>query len=410
MCRSTSISLPLGQPRLHRRRRPERRGGARRPPRRSPRSPAPRAPSRGRPRGACARSRRRRAQPVVADQPLELGGERVDVAGLEQQPEVLVAADDLLVGRRGATRPARRPRRARARAGPGAGATPSEAATATSAAASTSAWLVSSADSTRTRSIRRERIVGAAPEGTNTVACHSSSGGSRRSARRNSRSAPRSSWSQKAMFGSRPPSGSARSRRRGAGAQDAVVGGEDPLHQVARGLERRRAGVEAAEEQLDEAARHLRREHALGGRVEGADVERARVAQRDRRGAGGERLVDVHEVGRRASRAPPRSCARCRAAAPASRRAARPPAAAARRRPAPAPRPPGANSSPARISRRESRTSAVECVGASTTTRWPSRASSPDRASTKALTSCSSSQGYGETWAMEKRSGTAAEA
>ena len=37
-------------------------------------------------------------------------------------------------------------------------------------------------------------------------------------------------------------------------------------------------------------------------------------------------------------------------------------------------------------------------------------ASSPESASTKALTSCSSSQGYGETCAMEKRSGTAAEA
>ncbi len=55
--------------------------------------------------------------------------------------------------------------------------------------------------------------------------------------------------------------------------------------------------------------------------------------------------------------------------------------------------PSGPNSSPERISRRESRTSAVECVGASTTTRWPRPASSPERASTKALTSCSSSQG-----------------
>ena len=72
--------------------------------------------------------------------------------------------------------------------------------------------------------------------------------------------------------------------------------------------------------------------------------------------------------------------------------------------------PSGPNSSPERIRRRESRTSAVECVGASTTTRWPSAASSPDNASTNALTSCSSSQGYGETCAMEKRSGTAAEA
>ena len=39
-----------------------------------------------------------RAQAVVADQALELRGERLDVAGLEQQPEVVVAADDLGVG------------------------------------------------------------------------------------------------------------------------------------------------------------------------------------------------------------------------------------------------------------------------------------------------------------------------
>ena len=90
----------------------------------------------------------------------------------------------------------------------------------------------------------------------------------------------------------------ARERRR-ARAQDAVLGGEDPLHQLARGLERGGAGVEAAEEELHEAARHLRGEHALGGRVEGADVERARVAQGDGGGAGRERLVHVHELRRR---------------------------------------------------------------------------------------------------------------
>ena len=40
-------------------------------------------------------------------------------------------------------------------------------------------------------------------------------------------------------------------------------------------------------------------EHALGRRVEGADVQRPRVAQRDARRARGERLVDVDEVERR---------------------------------------------------------------------------------------------------------------
>ena len=91
-----------------------------------------------------------------------------------------------------------------------------------------------------------------------------------------------------------------RPRERGrAGAQHDVLGREDPLHHLARGLEGGAAGVEPAEEQLDEAARDLRGEHALGGRVERADVERARVAQRDRGGAGRERLVDVDELGRR---------------------------------------------------------------------------------------------------------------
>ena len=61
------------------------------------------------------------------------------------------------------------------------------------------------------------------------------------------------------------------------------------------------AAVEAAEEQLDEPARHLGRDDALGRRVERADVERVRVAQRRGRRARSERLVDVDEVERRVS-------------------------------------------------------------------------------------------------------------
>ena len=167
--------------------------------------------------------------------------------------------------------------------------------------------------------------------------------------------------------------GRRRAERRRAGAQHAVVGREDPLHQLARGLERGGARVEAAEEQLDEAARHLGGEHALGGRVERADVERARVAQRDRRRARRERLVDVDELGRRGRSAPPRSCARCPAAAPGSRRGARRPAAAARRRRAPARRRRGRTARRCGCRRRESRTSVGSCEGASTTTRCPER-------------------------------------
>ena len=174
---------------------------------------------------------------------------------------------------------------------------PCEAATTTSAEASTASSLVSSSESTCTRSSRRERMVGAAPEGTNTVASQSSSVGSRRSARRKSRSAARSSWSQNAIrIG---PSWAGRGSGVAPGRSTRVVRREDPLHQLARGLERGAARVEAAEEQLDEAPRHLGGEHALGGRVERADVERARVAQRDRRRARRERLVDVDELDRR---------------------------------------------------------------------------------------------------------------
>ena len=82
----------------------------------------------------------------------------------------------------------------------------------------------------------------------------------------------------------------------GARMDDLVVAGEVALDQVARGDVARRAPVEAAEEQLDDLARDLRRDEALGGRVEGADVQRLRVAQRRRRSARRERLVHVHEV------------------------------------------------------------------------------------------------------------------
>ncbi len=88
-------------------------------------------------------------------------------------------------------------------------------------------------------------------------------------------------------------------RRVGAGQDHAVVGREPAAELLARRLVGGDAGVEAAEEQLDDAARDLRREDALGRRVERADVERARVAQRGARGARRERLVDVREVERR---------------------------------------------------------------------------------------------------------------
>ena len=75
-----------------------------------------------------------------------------------------------------------------------------------------------------------------------------------------------------------------------------VVGREVALHQLRRRREARGARVEPSEERRHEAASQERGEQPLGGRVEGAHVERARVAQRSVRGARCERLVHVHEV------------------------------------------------------------------------------------------------------------------
>ena len=72
--------------------------------------------------------------------------------------------------------------------------------------------------------------------------------------------------------------------------------------------------------------------------------------------------------------------------------------------------PSGSKKSPARISRRDSRTSSGDRDGASTTIRCPRAASPSASERTKALTSCSSSQGWGVTCAMAKRSLTSAEA
>ena len=169
-----------------------------------------------------------RAQPgeqaVVADEALELGGERVDVAGLEQQPEVVVAADDLLVGAAGARRPAPRPRRARARARRGRARRRARRRRGRRRRRAPRPPSCPASDSTCTRSSSCERTVGAAPEGTKTVASQSRSVGSRRSARRNSRSAARSSWSQNAIRTG--PSCGGPLQRRGAGPQDAYSAGK----------------------------------------------------------------------------------------------------------------------------------------------------------------------------------------
>ena len=72
--------------------------------------------------------------------------------------------------------------------------------------------------------------------------------------------------------------------------------------------------------------------------------------------------------------------------------------------------PSGAKNSPARISRRDSRTSSGERDGASTTIRCPRCASRRASDRTKSPTSCSSSHGWGETCAMANGALTSGEA
>ena len=148
----------------------------------------------------------RPAQRAVGQQALELGGQRLGVAGLEQQPELAVA-QHLLVRRQprgdrhraGAERAheqAGRRRLADRRGDDDVG------------GGEHLGLGVSSAVTIATRSRTRLRSApGRAPAGVKTVARQARSAGSRRSARRNSRSAWRSSWSMKA---SRSSSRSAR--------------------------------------------------------------------------------------------------------------------------------------------------------------------------------------------------------
>ena len=179
--------------------------------------------------------------------------------------------------------------------------------------------------------------------------------------------------------------------RVGAGRDDRVLAREEAAQQVGGRREGRGPRVEAPEDELHDLARDLGGDDALGRRVEGADVERARVAQRRAGHARRERLVDVAQVERGAleqvgDRA--RDVDRQRGAT-----AARAAAAAPRPRPAPAPRPAPGSSAPLRTALRESRTSVRDDDGATTITRCPRSASSSDTRATNVLTSWRSSHG-----------------
>ena len=181
--------------------------------------------------------------------------------------------------------------------------------------------------------------------------------------------------------------------RGGAGPQHDVLGREDPLHQLARGLERGAARVEAAEEQLDEAPRHLGREHPLGRGVEVPTLSERewRSATDDALGANGS-WTWTNSIGAAVSAS---SIVREMSSGGAGIAPRRAPASGSSS-PTPSTRTPpsGSNSSPARIRRRDSRTR----PGSSATARARRRGGRPrpvrpPARATNALTSCSSSHG-----------------
>ena len=227
------------------------------------------------------------AQVGLARQPRELARERLAVARLEQQAEVAVLERLLVLRqprghRHGPAGHRAQHERARAR-----GAAP-DAATAIERARAGPRAIGGPMKRTRSRSAG-PAAGGAAPR---PVAqpdrrVPRQVGGSLRSAAGRS-AAPRAP--PRPRRGSRAGS----SRAIGRGARSApggspVVAREVALDQVARRPEGRRAPVEAAEQAARPAARRPGRAEALGRRVEGADVERARVAQRglDALGANG---------------------------------------------------------------------------------------------------------------------------
>ena len=267
-----------------------RRAGARRSPGRAPRTRRRRRSSRARSRSATARSWKRRRSGSSSISRVELRGERVHVlrartAGPARRP---------LAPRRtraGEWPPAPRPWRARAAPAPARADAPLDAATATSAVATY--WAsrpvggAHEANAVAQPARQRHRRLGRRWRATTPSPARAASAAARRSARRNMRSAPRSSSAEKKMSTSSPPLGALALHQVHAGADHAVLAGEEALHQVARGRVAHGAPVEAAEEQLHHPARHLRGEDPLGGRVEACprSASASGAARRPRRSA-----------------------------------------------------------------------------------------------------------------------------
>jgi hypothetical protein len=236
------------------------------------------------------RSRRRRAQRGVGDQARELGGEGVDVVGLEQQPGAI--AQRVLVHAQ--------PRGDRHRAGglrardqPGRRGDP-----------------VGRGDEDVRAGERLDRVVDEA----HAVADI----GAQRDRRRRPALGvhdrlPREPGVQAPQRAQEHAQGAAlllleegdahalallrwAGDRVGAGRNEHVLAREEAPQELRRRAVRGGARIEAPEDQLHDLARDLRGHDALGRRVEGPDVQRARMAQRRARHAGRERLVHVAEV------------------------------------------------------------------------------------------------------------------
>ena len=230
--------------------------------------------------------------------------------------------------------------------------------------------------------------------GTNTVASQSSSVGSRRSARRNSRSAARSSWSQNAI----------RTGPSCGGRWSGVAPGRSTTYSAGkiRCISSRVASKEAlrASRRPKNSSTKRRATWVESTRSAGAwnvpmlSEREWRSATDDALGANGS-WTWTNSIGATVSAS---SIVREMSSGGAGIAPRRAPASGSSS-PTPSTRTPpsGSNSSPARIRRRDSRTRPGSSDGASTTTRWPTSACSAASARTNALTSCSSSHGYGVT-------------
>ena len=154
----------------------------------------------------------------------------------------------------------------------------------------------------RSRAVLSSTSTGVAQSGEWSVCmCRSTSISLRREMRRRTSGSPAGSWrraSEAPVDGLQLGGDLLPAALRAAGLDQLVVGREVGLQQLGCRRRRHRAGVEAAEEDLDQRPRDMGRQHPLLRRVEGGDVERVGVAQRRRGDAGREGLVDVDDVRR----------------------------------------------------------------------------------------------------------------